>query len=265
MRRLPKELFSGTAGYYARYRPAYPPALFQHIARTFKLDGTGRLLDLGCGTGELTLPFARYFCKVIGVDPEKGMIIEARRNARRARVQNTEWISGKAEDVVSRMMDIRLVTMGRSFHWMDRRLVLHQLGKIVEPNGGIVVVTERGAENVPKWRNAMQGVIERHLGKRRRAGCGFYMRTKGRHEDTLTRSAFARVTIWRYRLRHVWTVRSILGYLYSTSYSSRNMFSSKVRAFERDMRKALLETNPAGKFRETIFMEALIARRPRRR
>ena len=47
------DLFAGTAWHYARYRPGYPQAFFDDLARQFRLDGTGRLLDLGCGTGQL--------------------------------------------------------------------------------------------------------------------------------------------------------------------------------------------------------------------
>jgi hypothetical protein len=38
-------LFAGTAWHYARYRPGYPQAFFDDLARQFRLDGTGRLLE----------------------------------------------------------------------------------------------------------------------------------------------------------------------------------------------------------------------------
>jgi hypothetical protein len=44
-------LFSGTAPYYARFRPGYPQAFFSDVITRFALNGTGRSLDLGCGTG----------------------------------------------------------------------------------------------------------------------------------------------------------------------------------------------------------------------
>ena len=40
-------MFKGTAPFYARYRPGYPPELLVRLAATARLDGTGRLLDLG--------------------------------------------------------------------------------------------------------------------------------------------------------------------------------------------------------------------------
>ncbi|WP_353615266.1 MULTISPECIES: class I SAM-dependent methyltransferase [unclassified Mycobacterium] len=47
------------------------------------LDGAGRLLDLGCGTGQLALPLAGHVTEAVGVDPEADMLTEATRQAPR--------------------------------------------------------------------------------------------------------------------------------------------------------------------------------------
>ena len=70
-------LFAGTAWHYARYRPGYPDAFFADLITRFRLDGTGRLLDLGCGTGQLTLRLAAHVAEAIGIDPEPEMLSDA--------------------------------------------------------------------------------------------------------------------------------------------------------------------------------------------
>jgi SAM-dependent methyltransferase len=74
-------LFTGTGWHYARYRPGYPEEFFADLVARFHLDGTGRLLDLGCGTGQLTIPLAEHVAAAIGMDPEPEMLAEAARQA----------------------------------------------------------------------------------------------------------------------------------------------------------------------------------------
>jgi trans-aconitate methyltransferase len=75
------DLFTGTAWWYARYRPPLPPAFVDRLAERCRLDGGARLLDLGCGTGRLTLPLARHVAEAVGLDAEPEMLAEAARQA----------------------------------------------------------------------------------------------------------------------------------------------------------------------------------------
>jgi hypothetical protein len=46
------DLLLGAAKYYERYRVPYPQEVFDWIVNEYRLDGCGRLLDGGCGTGQ---------------------------------------------------------------------------------------------------------------------------------------------------------------------------------------------------------------------
>ncbi|MFF9177477.1 class I SAM-dependent methyltransferase [Streptomyces sp. NPDC014793] len=63
-------LFAGTAVHYERGRLPYAPALVPRLAEVLAPDGTGRLLDVGCGPGTLALPLSHLFAEVVGVDPD---------------------------------------------------------------------------------------------------------------------------------------------------------------------------------------------------
>src|SRR6266536_1190072 len=84
-------LYSGSAAYYARGRAAYPATLADLFATELRLDGSGRLLDVGCGPGSLTLPLAGLFEQAIGLDADAEMIVEAGRLAAQAGILNTRW------------------------------------------------------------------------------------------------------------------------------------------------------------------------------
>ena len=74
-------LFEGAAAHYRYGRPPYSPELEAVLTEELGLDGSGRLLDGGCGPGILTLRLAPLFEEAIGFDPEPGMLAEGRRVA----------------------------------------------------------------------------------------------------------------------------------------------------------------------------------------
>ena len=56
----------------------------------------GRVLDLGCGVGRLTLPLARRATEAVGVDIAEPLLVEARKNAARLGVTNATFVRSDA-------------------------------------------------------------------------------------------------------------------------------------------------------------------------
>jgi SAM-dependent methyltransferase len=78
---VPQQLFSSAVDYYAQYRPGYPQGLVDALAARAGLDGTQRVLDIGCGTGQLTIPLARHSQAVVAIDPVAGMLARGQQAA----------------------------------------------------------------------------------------------------------------------------------------------------------------------------------------
>src|SRR5439155_25481618 len=68
------DLYAGTAADYDRYRLSYPAELGEWIAAELSLDGSGRLLDLGAGTGQVARLLRPYFARVVVVEAESEMV-----------------------------------------------------------------------------------------------------------------------------------------------------------------------------------------------
>jgi len=69
------------------------------MAEAFELTSRDVVVDIGCGTGQLTLSLARRVRAVVGMDPEPDMLALARRAAGAANLLNTSWVLGADTDV----------------------------------------------------------------------------------------------------------------------------------------------------------------------
>jgi SAM-dependent methyltransferase len=260
------DLFAGTAWHYARYRPGYPQAFFDDLARQFRLDGTGRLLDVGCGTGQLTLPLAEHVAEAIGMDPEPEMLAEAARQAQATNITNVTWAQGSSTDFPGDLGRFRLVTMGRSFHWMDREQVLAVLDDMVDDDGGIVLANDSClVRPTTAWQQAIEEIQRRFLppdfvprdplpGRVNAAAVDHQP-----HEEILARSPFRHVHRRIYKSTRPWTVEQAIGYLYSTSLPLRRLLGNRRNAFEQAITNALLAIDPNGRFTEPVTLEVLTA------
>lgn len=256
------DLFAGTAWHYARYRPDYPRRFFDELVRRLRLDGAGRLLDLGCGTGQLTVPLARHMADAVGMDPEPTMLVEAARRAEAAGVANVAWTQGGSADLPAGLGRFRLVTMGRSFHWMDRAEVLAALSGMVEENGAIVLANDSClVRPTTTWQRAIEEVQCRFLPPEQWSGRTTPAEGQESHEDILARSSFPRVHRVVHEFQRSWTIEQAIGYLYSTSLPLYRLLGDRRAAFEQLVTDTLLAIDPGGCFIEPVTLEVLTATR----
>ncbi len=242
-------IYEGTAWYYSRYRPKYPLSLVRILREQFELDGTGRLLDLGCGPGPVAIPLAHLFNEVVAMDPDDAMRAEGERIARERGISNIAWRFGGSKDLSPALGQFRLVTMGNSFHWMDRARTLDALYDLVTDGGGLAVVGH-GAPIPPPpmtpWRAAINSVLKRYLPDRQLSWEHPGPPPEERHEAYIARSRFRNLKSYVESFDVEWTIESMIGNLYSMSFCSRRLLGDRVDAFERDLREAVLAVEPSG-------------------
>jgi ubiquinone/menaquinone biosynthesis C-methylase UbiE len=82
------DLFTGTAAYYDRFRQPYPSVLFEDLRVRVPIGGTGRLLDLACGTGQIAFALAGDFVEVWAVDQEAEFVAFGNAKAKTLGVAN---------------------------------------------------------------------------------------------------------------------------------------------------------------------------------
>ena len=133
-------LYAGSAAHYAAGRVSYPAEVVEVLVSALQLDGSGRLLDVGCGPGSLTLLLAPHFEQAIGVDADADMLSEAARQAEEKQVTNVVWRQLRGEDLPADLPPARLVTFAQSFHWMDRPQVASAARGLLAPGGALAHV-----------------------------------------------------------------------------------------------------------------------------
>jgi ubiquinone/menaquinone biosynthesis C-methylase UbiE len=252
------DLFRGAAEYYVRFRPPYAPEAIDNVMAAFDLGRRDRVMDLGCGPGTLTVPFAAVAGEVVAMDPDPGMIAEGRRQALAAGLANIEWRDAGSKEVSQVAGPFKLVLMGQSFHWMDRDQVLRDLYGMVEDGGGLALIAPGERRPQESWETEASLVVRRYMGEQ---PWHPQRNREPRHEPALERSRFTIASYVEFRSTLTRDVASIIGCLYSNSSSTRRLLDGREAAFEADIREAMLRLNPRGVFDETLETGVLIARK----
>jgi SAM-dependent methyltransferase len=257
----PGDLFKGTADYYAAYRRPYPPPVVDHLVERGRLDGTGRLLDAGCGTGQVFQAMARYFEDVLAIDLDPGMVEASAATISRAGLTNVVVRQLRAEDLAANDGPLRMAIFGASFHWTDRPLVGDKVYDLLVPGGCLAVLSPGGIHSgTTEWEATIREVLNRQIGPERRAGKGVYQEGE-RHEAALRRTHFTSIEVTHFPVREEWSVDQIVGYLYSTSYACKSILGERAGAFERDVRESLLRLSPEGQFEKDVEYTVILAER----
>jgi ubiquinone/menaquinone biosynthesis C-methylase UbiE len=102
-----KDLFSIQAKDYAKYRPTYPPELFQFLSTLSKKKN--KVWDVGTGNGQAAVELSKYFTEVVATDPSEKQIREADQRP------NITYKIESAEAASFR--DVDLITVAQAFHW----------------------------------------------------------------------------------------------------------------------------------------------------
>lgn len=236
---LPSDLYRGTAPFYDRYRRPYPAALLDDLCERLPVSGTGRLLDLACGTGQVSVPIAGRFADVVAVDQEAGSVAMGRTKARAAGHGNIEWITGAAE-TVELDPGFELVAVGNAFHRLDRPAVAARAFSWLRPRGGIALLwCDTPSQGDAAWQLALTELMVTWM--ERIGTIGRIPRVSseanGREPDeaVLVSAGFEYLGRIEHRRDERWTVQTLTGFMYSTSILNAAALGARAQEFRRDL------------------------------
>jgi len=264
--RFRTDLYRGTAPYYDRFRPPYPEALLDDLCRRLPVTGRGRLLDLACGTGQIAFPLADRFAEVWAVDQEPESVAFAKAKAAMEGVTHIRWLAGAAE-TVDLDGPFELVAVGNAFHRLDRPAVARRTFSWLEPGGGVALLwggtPGRGSR---PWQTALAALYEEwmaRLGVTDRVPAAWeQVMDRYPHEQVLAEAGFEYEGRFEFTVELDWTVESLGGFSYATSFLNREVLGTRVAEFEKDLSDRLGSYAEKGKFPEQASFAYQLARKP---
>jgi SAM-dependent methyltransferase len=132
--------FDGVAETYDAARPRYPRAVVDDLVALCGLGPGDRVLEIGCGTGQLSVDLAARGLDVTAVELGPALAAVARRNL--APFPQARVVVGAFEEFAAPEA-VDAVVAASSFHWVPPRVRVGRSAAALRPGGSLAVVEVR--------------------------------------------------------------------------------------------------------------------------
>ena len=152
---------SASSGYknnsdnYVKARPSYHPELLKRLKSRIS---TGKIIDLGAGTGIFTKQLVEAGLNPIAIEPVPEM-----RNKLADQLPSTEVRDGTAENTGLESNSVDVVIAAQAFHWFNYSSALAEIKRILVSGGLLVCVWNVRDVNVD-WVGAYESVLSEYEG-----------------------------------------------------------------------------------------------------
>jgi SAM-dependent methyltransferase len=212
--------FDRIATLYDRYRPGYPNAVFEDAISFSQIPAQGRILEIGCGTGKATMPFARRGYAIECIELGANLAALARENL--AAYPQVKVSIGQFETWHNDDINFDLVISGTAFHWIDPAIGYQKVARLLKPNGTIAlfwnkhVQTAKSADFCQAVQTAYEHVVPELAAKFSELPHPDEIPTPVR--DDIDRSGlFSTVTIHKYQWERLYSADEYINFLSTQS------------------------------------------------
>lgn len=131
-----KTIFDQDAGLYDRARPGYPDQLIEDIIACSEIPDGGRILEIGCGPGKATCPFAEHGYSILCIEPGPNMAAVTMEKCRDYLVQ-VDISSFEDWPIQENAFDLAI--SASAFHWLDEKIRVPKVAQALKPGGTIAL------------------------------------------------------------------------------------------------------------------------------
>ena len=195
---------------YDRFRPGYPAEIAGDVAALAQLSSDARILEIGCGTGQLTRQFAERGYSMVALEPGASLAARTRANFAahpRVRVEVTtleDWVAPEGPP-------FDLILSAQSFHLVDGARRFPLAAGHLGANGSLAVVWSYRLPGESAAHRAVQAAYAKHAPPDLRPDQAWQ---DGPFEDEIDRSGlFGSVFMRKYLWTHVYDTEHYVGLL----------------------------------------------------
>ena len=153
--------FNDVAALYDEVRPGYPPETIDAIVARAELAPGARILEIGCGTGQITLPLAARGYAVTALEPGDALATLAARRCQAYPCVEIVRTSFEAWPMPAAAFD--LLVAAQSFHWIEPRSSCARAAAALRPAGTIALVWHLDvSQSTPFWQATLP-IYDAHL------------------------------------------------------------------------------------------------------
>ena len=154
------KVFNDVAAEYDRNRPAYPAVLLEEACEVAGLSDGDRVLEVGCGTGQLTRSLLARGLRVTALEPGDRLIGIAEKNLRDA--GDVEFIHARLEDVQLLRESYGAVFSASAIHWVDPDVSWRKIADALAPGGTLGLIQYFGLKDGADDQEALLSALRRH-------------------------------------------------------------------------------------------------------
>ena len=152
--------FDSIAELYNKARPSYPDQLVSDLLDLAEMTGSGRILEIGCGTGQATVLFAPYGNQITCLEPGENLAALAEHNL--SAYRNVQIVRSKFEDWHGQENTFDLIISAQAFHWLDRAVAYKKAARLLRDSGAIGLLWNRPDEAGAPYRQAFDDAYARY-------------------------------------------------------------------------------------------------------
>jgi SAM-dependent methyltransferase len=138
-------VFNEVAAEYDRHRPTYPDALVDRACEVAGVGPGARVLEIGCGTGQLTRCLLARGLQVTAVEPGQQLIARARDQL--GDVGDVQFINARLEDASLAPAHYSAVFSASAIHWIDPDVSWRKAAGALADGGTLALVSYFGLED----------------------------------------------------------------------------------------------------------------------